>query len=408
MQPKKLLLITYHFPPSAASGAFRMLSFAKHLPSHGWRPIVVAPPSLPWEPVDADLTQQVPADVIVVPVAYPTAAPKVLRKFAQNALWLPRAWSACQRVIERYRPDAILTSGPPHCVHMLGHYLRRSSGLPWVADFRDPWISDGTPRDLSLLQHWLARWERTVFERADLILANAPNATRLFQQTYPARADRIATLTNGFDPRTVASGRPYQDAAVHLLHAGEIYAGRDPEPLFDAMMHLNRRADARPFHLDILGRCDGINGKNELMSFHGQQRYEQSLDAMAHADILVLFDSPGRTIGVPAKLYEYLGAGRPILALAEPDGDVAAILRSSGVVHRLARPKDATAIRQALLELECEFESPEASPPSSRLRQFTRANLASTLANHLDRLVRRPQVIATRVRQADALQEAAP
>ena len=143
---KKLLLITYHFPPSAASGAFRLLGFARHLPTFGWQPLVVAPPGLPWEPTDAALAEQIPAEAIIESVGYPAGAPKLLRKFAQNAIWLPYAWFTCQRMIAEHRPDAILTSGPPHCVHLLGQRLNRSTGLPWIADFRDPWISDGRRR----------------------------------------------------------------------------------------------------------------------------------------------------------------------------------------------------------------------------------------------------------------------
>src|SRR6266849_5520521 len=107
---KKILLITYHFPPSAASGTFRLLGFARHLPAFDWRPLVVAPPSLPWEPIDPDLVAQIPGEAIVHPVPYPIGAPRLLRKFAQNAIWLPRAWSACRHVIKEHRPDVILTS----------------------------------------------------------------------------------------------------------------------------------------------------------------------------------------------------------------------------------------------------------------------------------------------------------
>src|SRR5262245_44908597 len=165
---KKALLITYHFPPSAASGSFRLLGFAKHLPAFGWQPLVIAPPCLPWEPIDPQLVKAIPAEVIVEHVPYPIAAPKLLRVLAQYAVWLPRAWSACKRVVGEHRPELILTSGPPHCVHALGYYLKRRTGLPWVADFRDPWISDGTKRQLSWMQRWARRWEGSVFDQVDL------------------------------------------------------------------------------------------------------------------------------------------------------------------------------------------------------------------------------------------------
>ncbi len=397
---KRILLITYHFPPSAASGSCRLLGFARHLPTFGWQPLVVAPPTMPWEPIDPRLARDIPEDAIVHAVPYPMAAPRLLRRLAQHAVWLPRAWSACKRMIAEYRPEVILTSGPPHCVHALGHYLKRSTGLPWVADFRDPWISDGSGKKLGWTERWARRWERSVFDNADLVLANAPNACRLFQETYPNASGKIVTLTNGFDPRdSFAYGSASEGAPIRLLHAGEIYARRNPAPLFEALAALNRYASS--YRLHLLGRCDAevLNAPawRDFVSLEGQRSYQDTLDAMQRADILVLFDSPGRTIGVPAKLYEYLGAGRPVLALAEPTGDTAAILRDSGVLHRIASPNDAAQIRQALRDLAQALHSTAAVGNPAQLQRFTRENITGALARRLDGLVGQPTVTATRI-----------
>src|SRR5205814_10190794 len=92
-----LLMLTYHFPPSAAVGSFRMLGFARHLPKFGWRTVVVAPPSLPWEPDDPALAARVPAETVVYPVPYPKRAPKVLRWMAPFSAWLPYARAAARQ-----------------------------------------------------------------------------------------------------------------------------------------------------------------------------------------------------------------------------------------------------------------------------------------------------------------------
>jgi hypothetical protein len=396
---KKVLLVTYHFPPSAASGAFRLLGFARHLPDCGWQPVVVAPPSLPWEPVDPALAEGIPEEAIVERVPYPSRAPRLVRKFAQNAVWLPYAWAACKRLVAEHRPDAVLTSGPPHCVHLVGRWLKQKFDLPWLADFRDPWISDGRMESFGWTEHLILRWERRVFAEADVVLANAPNACRLFQQTYPDHANKIMTLTNGFDPRpgrnvaTVELG-----SSVRLLHAGEIYAGRDPGPLLEALAQLNQEDRARAYHCDVLGRVEGNALADErwldLLSAHGQLPYEDTLDAMERADILVLFDSPGRTIGVPAKLYEYLGAGRPILALAEANGDVANVLRQSGVLHRIASPRDSQAIASALRGIVGALDRGAPVAQAGRLERFTRARLTQSLARRMDALLGEP--VATR------------
>src|SRR5262245_17680891 len=121
----KLLIITYHFPPSAASGAFRLLGFAQHLPKFGWDTIVVAPPGLPWEPSDASLAARVPPQTVVVPVPYPKAAPKLIRWLAPYAVWLPFARRAARWAVREHQPDVVLTSGPPHWAHLIGRYLQR-------------------------------------------------------------------------------------------------------------------------------------------------------------------------------------------------------------------------------------------------------------------------------------------
>jgi glycosyltransferase involved in cell wall biosynthesis len=394
---KKILLITYHFPPSAASGAFRLLGFARHLPKYDWQPLVVAPPTMPWEPIDPRLMEDVPESAVVRHVPYPSGAPRLLRVLAQYAVWLPRAWSACKRMFDEYRPDAILTSGPPHCVHALGHWLKRRTGCPWIADFRDPWLSDGSNKKLGFFKRWEKRWEQRVFTNANLVLANAPNACRLYRGVYPNA--NVVTLTNGFDPQSMVNETLRDDPRIRLMHAGEIYAGRNPAPLFEALASLN--AEAPSYRLQLLGRCEDNDvpkmmrerGWCDFVTLEGQRDYRETLVAMQAADILVLFDSPGRTIGVPAKVYEYLGAGRPILALAEQNGDTANVLRASGVLHRIAAPKDVQQIRQAVSELAEAVQNREPVKDGVGLLQFTRENLTRTLAIHLDAFIDRANPI---------------
>jgi hypothetical protein len=184
---------------------------------------------------------------------------------------------------------------------------------------------------------------------------------------------------------------------MRMLHAGEIYAGRDPLPLLDAMAELKKDAShpGPAIRFEVMGNVHlaGADLETEIarrnlgtdVQVRGQIPYKEALQEIAQSDLLVLLDSPGRTIGVPAKLYEYLGAGRPILALAEPNGDTAQILRDSGVLHRIAPPKDAGRIGQALAELveELRNDGPAAHDPA-RLRRFTRESLAGELAGIMD------------------------
>ncbi len=405
MSLRSVLIFTFHFPPSAASGSFRMLGFARHLPKYGWRPIVVAPPSLHWEPTDPGLVAQIPPEAVVEYVPWPRGLLTLpLQLQAPYLAWFAKAWLAAERLCRRYRPEAILTSGPPHQVHTLGLWLKRYYKLPWIADFRDPWVAtrdlvtNSTPRDRSE-----ARQERAVMANADLIVANAPGACARIQDAFPSTRDRMVTITNGYDPETFAGladgdHAADEDRALVIVHPGQLYAGRDPRPLLDALRDLGTAGapGSRPIRFDLIGELGldllSFDLSDEIRTRHlegvvrlvGQVPYIQSLQAMARADILLLLDGPGRKIGVPAKVYEYIGAGRPILALAEADGDLAWVLRESGAPYRIAPPGDVAAIKQALLELA---DSPAGPRPG--VTRFTREVLTGELARHLDRCAAR-------------------
>ena len=206
---KRLLIVTHHFPPSAASGSFRMLGFARHLPKFGWNVSVVVCGPTPWEPKDDDLGKQIPDDTTVECVEFPlkkarSFLPVALQKLRYIDLyyvWNKPAIVACSRLIKAQPPDAILTSGPPHSVHLVGRRLHRRFGLPWVADFRDPWCSLGS--DKPYVRSWsrfTKPMERSVIRSADIVVANTSNARESLKDAYPKYAEKIAAVRNGFDP----------------------------------------------------------------------------------------------------------------------------------------------------------------------------------------------------------------
>ena len=398
-----LLLLTYHFPPSAASGAFRLLGFAQHLPAHGVPVSVVYPPRLPWEPTDDNLAARIPAGTALYPVEYPRHASKLLRWLTPYGIWMWHARAAVRRAIEEQKPDAVLSSGPPHCVHLLGRYAQKQGRIPWIADFRDPWI---TTSELDPAQGWKRLyerfWERRVFRQADALVVNAPHARASLAAAEPALAGKLHAIPNGYDPEAFppTAHAPLSSKTVRILHAGQIYAGRDPRPLLDAVAGIPH-GEAPPFRFEFLGRTEyepgadladearrrGVEG---AVLCRGQVPYREVLREMCEADVLLLMDSPNRKIGVPAKLYEYLGAGRPILATGGLGGDLEAVLRASGVPHRLAPCHDTGRIRTAVTDLVGGVSrgTLEAGPEEQR-RQFTRAVLAGRLAELVRRLSRK-------------------
>ena len=400
MADRKLLILTYHFPPSAASGTFRMLGFVQHLPRFGWQCVVVAPPGLPWEPTDEVLLGRVPPETAVYRPPYPVGwIWKPLRKLFPWGAWLPFAAAGCYRAIRDHRPDAVLTSGPPHAIHLLGRHLHRRTGLPWVADFRDPWVAGDPSQTSRKVPGWEARAEPSVMREADAIVVNTPGARDLLCHAYPRYAAKMTSITNGYDPESFEanSAPPLSGPTIEIVHAGEIYANRSPGPLLEAVRQLEAPAlGGRTLRVRLIGNLanqkqqpeieDMIRGAaNASVSVEGQVTYAQSIRAMVQADVLLLLDTPGRRAGVPAKLYEYIGANRPILALAEPDSDVAWVLRESQLPHRIAPPLDVEAIRRALTDLLRDPATARCGGQDKPIQpRFTRERLAGELAAVLD------------------------
>lgn len=392
MQSRKVLLLTYHFPPSGAVAVYRMIGLVRYLPKYGWQPIVVAPPRVPWEPEDESLLAQVPAGTPVERVPFATSfLGKIARWCAPEAHWLWPASTACRRMIHEHQPRAIFTSSPPGCVHLLGRRLQKKFGLPWLADFRDPWIiNDLDPHNR--VAHWL---EHQVLASANVLIANTPLNQSGWIRANPDAAAKIVTIPNGFDPERFVKpeSRPVGEHLT-ILHAGELYHNRDPRPFLDALGELSDTS----LQVEFLGRQSGglfdfpaeIENRNlsATVRLAAQVPYAEAIQRMMNADILLIVQSPQWPIGVPAKLYEYLGAGRPILALAETDSDIAWALRESGVLHRIAPPRDVPAIKQALVELTSDVRAgrPASGNPEA-LQQFTRERMAQRVAACLDRVV---------------------
>jgi len=401
VKPRTLLLVTYHFPPSAASGSFRLLGFARHLLAHGWRMVVVAPPKMPFEPFDEMLSRKVPPETIIYPVPYPKGN-CLTRRLAPNGIWVLPAFQAATRAIRAERPDALLTSSPPHTVHLLGRLIKARFGLPWIVDYRDPWVyGRGGSKPTTGQGRWESFKEKKVLQSADGIVVNTPLAKEALLGEVPRIADKTIAITNGFDPEDfIAENAPEATSpSLTMLHSGELYSGRDPRPFFDALVGLNVPPDLPPFKVTFLGQSSDPRydwpgevrrrGVEKMVQFKGHVPYSEALTNMKSADILLLLDSPGRRVGIPAKLFEYFGAGRPILALAEPSGDVGWALRRSGVLHRMALPTDAGQIRRALNELIHEVSLSKNVAIQHESQEFTRAHMAAQLAGFLDKWTKR-------------------
>jgi glycosyltransferase involved in cell wall biosynthesis len=355
---KRVLVVAYHFPPLAgSSGIQRTLRFVQHLPAFGWEPIVLTAHPRAYEQTSADLVGEVPLGVRVERAFAVDAArhlaiggryPSFLARPDRWMAWRFGAVPAGMRLIRKYRPQAIWSTYPIATAHVIGNILRRRSALPWIADFRDPMAQDGYPPDPRVWQSFKTIEENAV-RRARFSVFTTPGAAREYKRRYPDAAPRIVVIENGFDEESFAglegargAGEPLNPGAVTVLHSGIVYPSeRDPTCLFAALARLvdeqrvirgkfklRFRAAAHDELLRTLTRQHHLDDFVELLPPIG---YRAALEEMVRADALLILQAANCNEQIPAKIYEYLRAGRPILALTDPQGDTAGVLREAGL-----------------------------------------------------------------------------
>ncbi|HEY2955786.1 MAG TPA: glycosyltransferase [Candidatus Eisenbacteria bacterium] len=420
---RRLLVLCYFYPPLAGGGVHRVLGFTRHLPKHGWQcTVVCAGPEDYWVR-DESLLARVPEGAEVIRVhggsalsawlGVTRAAPgrRSSRTFAwlrrlsdwwllpdSYVGWARRAEAAAARRLERGGIDAMLSSSPPDSVHLAGLALRRRFALPWVADFRDPWIGLRFREPPSAWHRARqAALERAVLEGADVVLA--ASRTHAGEIERGSRARRVVHLPNGFepdDPHPAADPPAAGDASqFRLLYTGTLAQMPDAGTFLDALHDvLARRPEARrrlrarfvgPYESGYEDRSIAL-GLKGIVEFAGPRSHAESRALQRAADLLLLWKPRDLPTMVPGKLYEYLDSGRPVLA-ALPAGDEAALLVERAGGERVD-PGDRAAFAASLERRYLEWRSGTALQATRApwLEEHTRAALASRLAGVLDPL----------------------
>lgn len=407
-----VLLIAYHFPPLAgSSGIQRTLRFVQHLPELGWQPLVLTAHPRAYERTGRDLLAEVPeATRVVRALAFDTARhfsiagryPGLLATPDRWVSWLPGAVAAGLAIIGRQRPQVIWSTYPIATAHMIGATLQRISGLPWIADFRDPMAQPGYPADARVWRSF-KRLEERAAERAALCTFTTPGAARLYGERYPRARERMVVLENGYDEESFAAVEaagapcaPLNPGTVTLLHSGVVYPHeRDPAPLLAALGRLLRDGGLHPGQLKIRFRAPGHDallqgladrhGVAQLVEICPPLPYREALHEMLCADALLVMQGAGCNDQIPAKIYEYLRAGRPIVCLSDPAGDTAAVLRAAGV-RAFARMSCADEIAALLPRVvERVGAGREPVPDPTTVRGASRRGRAQAFAALLDR-----------------------
>lgn len=403
------MFISYLFPPMGGGGVQRTLSFVEGLPAHGWRPTVIcAGLDAPYWAKDPSLEARIPKGIRVLrvpegPLGWSRTLirrllPGRLRKTFDDRLlipdravpWLPTALAAAsrQRLLRDF--SALYTTGAPWTDHMVGLLSVPGTGLPWVADFRDPWtLSAGVPIPEAVLpiHQWL---ERRVYANADRIIANTRTQRAELEEAFPLARGKTVCIPNGWREGDFPEDLPGPDPDRLLLgYAGSLYAGYTARPLLE---RLERFEDhfVPSLTLRWVGKTQPFDevGKTAVPAEHlGYLPQEEALRRMAECRG-VFFFVPDRLHAegwVPQKLYVYLRLGRPILAIGK-EGEAMQILREAGGPGLCLHPDDPDEKLFAWLRQLAAGELDGSSYDPEVVARYDRRSGTASLARVLDSL----------------------
>lgn len=408
---RRLLMIAYHFPPiRGSSGVQRTLQFARHLPSLGWQPLVVTVHPRAYPAVGNDLMPDIPSGVPVAQAFGLDSARHLAirgRYLGVTAFpdrwvsWWPAGVAACLRLIRKYRPQVIWSTFPVATAHLIGLSVRRLTGLPWIADFRDPMVQK-IHRLGPVADRLWRRLEGSVVKHASRCVFVTDSMRSDYADRY--RGEHTASwsvIENGYEEevfeRAEQQGREKSgeaDGVVRLVHSGILYGeGRNPGPFLEALGRVTRESQEKVAvvlrasgDLEAHARMATERGLGEIVKVLPLIGYGEAIGEMLDAEGLVLFQGSVFNRQIPAKVYEYLRTGRPILALVDPAGETARLLAGWAGVYS-ARPESVEEIAAALAAILDDVRAGKAPLRSSDdVFRLSRAARTAELAAVLDEM----------------------
>jgi galactitol-specific phosphotransferase system IIB component len=423
---KKLLIITYYWPPAGGPGVQRWLKFVKYLPDFDVHPIVFVPKNPTYPIVDSNLVSEVSDKAIILktPIFEPYQLASFLSKnktkkissgiipnqkkqsfleklmlWVRGNLFIPDArvfWvkpsvAYLEKYIRENEIDTIITSGPPHSLHLIGLELKQKMNLKWLADFRDPWTTIGYHKSLRLSQYAANKHkqlESQVLNSADTIIVTSKTTKAEFQAltTKP-----IEVITNGFDVEKV--DKQTLDTKFSLAHIGSFLSERNPKILWESLVELCTEIPDFKSHLEI--KLIGAISQEVLEtieqfglnSFLNNLGYVSHAEAVAHqrkSQVLLLIEinSEATKSILPGKLFEYMVSERPIVAIGPKDSDFAEIITNTntGVFFEYS---EKAKLKQTIQEYYNQFLESKLQSHAVGLQQYSRKNLTQQLVELL-------------------------
>ncbi len=435
---KRVLVITYYWPPSGGSGVQRWLKTSKYLPQSGWEPVIYTPENPDVNSVDESLLKDVSPELKVIKrkIREPYAAYKFLtgkkkgehlqanivssekKGFVQKlsahirANWFipdPRCWwigpsvKYLSKLIEGgERFDAVISTGPPHSMHLIAREIHKVFNIPWIADFRDPWTRIFYFKHLGLSAKSLRKHkelERSVIAEADRVtVVSSQMKTEFSQGEFETFKDKVEIIPNGYDPEDFDSVEKAPDAEGKFVvaHTGLMPESANPDKLWKVLGDMAKSDKDLKEKLMVvtMGQTDGSvkkdiaeNGLSDNFKDLGYVPHAQSVAWQKRADILLLplrKEEESKAI-LTGKFFEYLASGNNILAFGPTDGDLARSLKEtgSGIICEF---DDKNSIKEAFVKLQ-KPNSPTQEQIENR-QKYSRKAGAESFAKLLDQITK--------------------
>ena len=412
----KSVFVSYFYPPFNVPRAIQVARLAEHI---ALRPLTIicagnvcgAGGSVSTRAEDVRI-ERLPASRLFQSVHSGSKLGRILRTayrpirgFTQAPdVYRPWAMNAARHVLSQHRlgpDDLLVTFGQPMSDHLAGYAVKQSTGVRWIAHFSDPWVDNPFRHDGVWAKRKNARWERRVIEAADRVIFTSAETQDLVMEKYPAAwKDKTRVLAHAYDPSLYPARRVRQPGEPLIIrYLGRFYGTRSPEVLYRPLeMLLRRRSDLRKaFRIELI--CEGERTGprrdkqfSDILKFSAPVDYPTSLRLMVDADALLLIDAPAASsVFLPSKLIDYIGAGRPILAITPPGTSFNLVKRLGGEAVVPSEPDQVSAVVERFVD-GLRSGQPVRSNASDDVRfEFAAKNVAGEMKEIIDEAVREGQ-----------------
>jgi glycosyltransferase involved in cell wall biosynthesis len=430
---KRVLIISYYWPPAGGISVIRPLKLAKYIGQLGWEPVICTAENPHYPFIDENAINDIPEglEIIKVPIIEPYEfykrltgqnqksaladviqnAPK--RSFLHNlsvwvrgnffipdarCLWIKPVVNELIEYLKDNPVDAIITTGPPHSVNRIGYLLNKKINLPWLADFQDPWTQVDYYKHFKISK-WAHRrhrkMENQIFENADLITI-VSNSWKTDLEHIGANNVEVVPL--GYDP-TDFSENIKLDSKFTLTHLGLLGEDRNPTVLIEVIANLCKLDSnfSTYFRLQLVGKVnDRLKNLvkeldlSEHVRFIGQVNRDEALEIMQASQLLLLLLNKAENVGgrIPGKVFEYFGARRPVLSLGPTNTDIEKMLSEAGAGENIDY-SDNSQLKIYLQNQLNRFLNEGINSTSNSVKKFTHKEVSATFAKHLETITKK-------------------